>query len=250
MPNNFQKPRIVISQCLDFEPCRYNGKMVHDRVIDGLKSSVEFLPVCPEMACGLGVPRNPIRIVMMHAESCLFQPATNRNITQEMRVFVDSYLKLLSDVDGFILKSKSPSCGLGDVKIYHDGKPDTSFEWGSGLFAHTVTERFPGLPVIDEVRLKNTMARKHFLTAIFTLSRFRSVLKSRNIKMLIHFHEQHRDLLVPHCEKEFLQLWEITENHDQLQDDCAIQDYKAQLGLCLRKMLKPGPVIQRISGTG
>jgi len=111
------KPNVVVSKCLEFEACRYNGQMIHDAFVRKLEKHVNYVPVCPEVAIGLGVPRFPIRIVSPK-ERRLIQPATGRDITGDMSRFCEEFLSSLNEVDGFILKFRSPSCGFKDVRIY------------------------------------------------------------------------------------------------------------------------------------
>ncbi len=115
---SFIKPRIVISKCIEFESCRYNGQIIRSEIINTLKPHVEFLPICAEVEIGLGVPRDPIRIIEKHAKKFLVQPTTGRDVTTEMLSFTQRFLSLIQGIEGFLLKSQSPSCGTRDVKIY------------------------------------------------------------------------------------------------------------------------------------
>jgi len=96
---------------------RQNGQMIHDAFVRKLEKHVDYVPVCPEVAIGLGVPRFPIRIVSPK-ERRLIQPTTGRDITEDMNRFCEEFLSSLNRVDGFILKFRSPSCGFKDVRIY------------------------------------------------------------------------------------------------------------------------------------
>jgi uncharacterized protein YbgA (DUF1722 family)/uncharacterized protein YbbK (DUF523 family) len=86
--------------------------------VEKLKPFVNFVPVCPEVETGLGVPRNPIRIVLAKGKRRLVQPATGLDLTEKMEKFADSFLSSLGEVDGFILKRGSPSSGFKNVKVY------------------------------------------------------------------------------------------------------------------------------------
>jgi len=105
----FEKPKVVLSRCLGFEKCRWNGETIPDSFIEQLKPFVDFLTVCPEVKIGLGVPRKPIRLVREGDEVILYQPATERRYTSEMVEFTEEFLSSLEDVDGFILKFRSPT---------------------------------------------------------------------------------------------------------------------------------------------
>jgi uncharacterized protein YbbK (DUF523 family) len=177
---SFPKPNVVISKCLGFAKCRYDGKIVLDTIVRRLKPFVNFIPVCPETEIGLGIPRDPIRIVMVKGTRHLYQPATDKDLTRQMIQFSKRYLASLKDIDGFILKSRSPSCGINRVKIYYGYRPDAKSGMGKGFFARAVKNKFPYLVVADEIRLKNPAFRKNFLIKLFSLARHRTL--QRNTK--------------------------------------------------------------------
>src|ERR1700722_912791 len=114
-PDSRPKPRIVISKCIGFEACRYNGEIVEDKFVHRLAGHVEFICVCPEVEIGLGTPREAVRIVSAGDEFKLIQPASGLDLTRKMRAFTGDFLSSLGDVDGFILKTRSPSCGISEV---------------------------------------------------------------------------------------------------------------------------------------
>ena len=167
-------PRIVVSKCLEFEHCRYDGEIIANETIRALKPFVEFLPVCPEMEIGLGVPRDPIRIEFDGVRRRLVQPATGRDQTEPMERFCTRFLDSVGTVDGFILKSRSPSCGLRGVKVFGPDGKSGSFAPGRGFFADAVRRRFPRLPLEDEGRLLDFRRREHFLKRVFTMARLRN----------------------------------------------------------------------------
>ena len=110
------RPRVVISACIDFEPVRYNGQVIPYDFVRALGEHADLVPVCPEVEIGLGVPRDPIRVELSQGEARLVQPSSGADLTERMVEFTDGYLGSLEAVDGFILKSRSPSCGPSDVK--------------------------------------------------------------------------------------------------------------------------------------
>lgn len=156
----FPKPVLVISECLEFKPCRYNGARIHFDLVSALAPHVECRPVCPEVQVGLGVPRDPIRIVADGEHNRLVQPSTGLDLTKDMESFSASFLSGLDQVDGFILKSRSPSCGTGSVKIFARADAGVVVRRGAGLFAATVLERYGDLAVEDEGRLRNHRIRE------------------------------------------------------------------------------------------
>jgi len=145
----FPKPIVVLSKCLEFEACRYNGQVIPDGFVKKIEPYVDFKLVCPEVEIGLGVPRDPIRVISQGKEKRLLQPVTGRDISSKMLSFADNYLKSLKEVDGFILKSRSPSCGIKDVKLFPNSEDGTTIGKTKGFFAGRVLERFSGLAIED-----------------------------------------------------------------------------------------------------
>jgi len=208
----FPKPVVVTSRCFEFDACRYNGQMIPNNFVEILEPWVEFRPVCPELEIGLGVPRDPVRIVRKGGERKLVQPSTGRDLTALMRDFSSRFLDTLGDADGFILKSRSPSCGLGDAKEFPDAENEIATGKGAGFFAEAVMSRFPGLAVEDEGRLRNFRIREHFLTKLYTLARFRDVRRAGTAGALVNFHTDNKLLLMSFSQKEMRALGRITAN--------------------------------------
>ncbi len=103
----FPKPTIIISKCIEYDHCRYNGQMIQNELVKKLQKHVNFVPVCPEVEIGLGVPRNPVRLVFTNHRLQLIQPSTDTNHTQSMYDFSSSFLEQHESIDGFLLKYKS-----------------------------------------------------------------------------------------------------------------------------------------------
>lgn len=141
--------RIVVSRCLGFEACRYNGEMVEAGWLDELQSRADVIPVCPEVLAGLGVPRNPINLYVKDGQVHVIQDETNLDVTEAIERASDDFLSTLGDVDAFVLKSKSPSCGLDTSKI----REGDSFKIGSGVFARKAMEKYGEAVFIDESEL-------------------------------------------------------------------------------------------------
>lgn len=158
--DSYEKPVIIISKCLEFESCRYDGKMIGSGFVRELKELVDFIPVCPEVEIGLGVPRDPINIVEVDGELKLLQSGTNRDLTDTMTDFVDQFLARLPKVNGFILKSRSPSCGVGDCRVMPSGKTN-------GFFAGQVLKKFPEILVTTETEILDEEKRLDFLQSVY-----------------------------------------------------------------------------------
>jgi len=206
------RPRVVVSKCLGFERCRYDGSIIPSPIVDSLREWVDFIPVCPEVELGLGVPRPPLRLVRVDKEVRLLQPDTGRDYTEAMQAFAAAFLNSLPPVEGFILKNRSPSCGIKDVKIYASPEKSPSVGTGPGIFGKAVRERFPDFPVEDEGRLTNRAIREHFFTVIFSLARLREVVESGQLGALVDFHTRHKFLLLAYNQARLRELGRLVAN--------------------------------------
>ena len=160
------KPKIVVSRCLGFAVCRWNAVAIENSLIKDLAKQLEFITVCPECEIGLGVPRQPILMVQKDSGLALVQPATGADLTEQMESFSHNFLDSLNQVDGFLLKRKSPSCGVANVPIFADPNDEQPVANGPGFFARAVLERFPDRPIEDESCLEDLSRREKWLTAV------------------------------------------------------------------------------------
>lgn len=232
----FPRPRILISKCLGFDTCRYNAQTVEDDFVRKLEKYVEYITVCPEVEIGLGVPRAPIRIVEKNGEQQLYQPETEKFFTTEMKNFTDRYLSSLKEIDGFILKNRSPSCGPGDVKIFQGFDRSAGAYRGSGFFGGEVLQRFSHAAIEDEGRLKNFSIREHFLTKLFTLARFRMARDSGKMGALVKFQSEHKLLLLAYNQAHYRQSGKIIANHERYDFMQVCRLYEEQLFHIFKKM--------------
>lgn len=230
------KPTVIVSKCLGFAPCRYNGAVIPEPFVRQLNAHVAFQPVCPEVEIGLGVPREPLRVVVTNGELRLMQPATGADYSQCMRDFVVAFLANLSDVDGFILKSRSPSCGIRDVKVYARMDKSAAVGKSAGFFGGAVLERFPHLAVEDEGRLTNWRIREHFLLKLFTLADFRCVKASGKMAELVRFHTRNKLLLMAYSQVQLKAMGAIVANPQRHPIDQVIAAYEQHLGEALTNL--------------
>lgn len=154
--------RIGVSTCLTGVRCRYDGD--HNLVTALLRAPVTLVPVCPEVALGMPVPREPIGLVGPARAPALLGEETGTDWTERMRAWAEARVAALAaeGLDGFVLKSRSPSCGLGSTKR----RPAPGAEPvrdGTGLFAAALVRALPGLPVIEETALEAPGALEAFL---------------------------------------------------------------------------------------
>ncbi len=226
---SFATPTVVISKCLGFAECRYNGDIIQDRFVQQLTPFVRVISVCPEMEIGLGVPRETIRLVKEGEDIRLVQPSTGRDLTEPMKQFSLSFLSSLGDIDGFILKSRSPTCGTKDVKVYAGVEKTPVIGKGVGLFAQAVSGTFSHAAIEEEGRLTNFAIREHFLTKLFTLALFRDIKKERSMQKLVEFHAQHKYLFMAYNQTRLKQLGNIVANRERLPIEQVLAEYEAAL---------------------
>ena len=233
----FPKPRIVISKCIGFDPCRYNGEIVQDKFVARLAPHVEFVAVCPEVEIGLGAPREPVRVVSSANTFTMIQPATGLDLTDKMRSFTGAFLNSVGEVDGFILKSRSPSCGIGDVKFYAGPEKSSPLGKTAGLFGGAALERFDDRAIEDEGRLRNLALREHFLTRIFAFARLRRLQGSGAMKDLVGFQAANKLLLMAYSQAKMRELGRIVANAERKRRDSLFAKY----GICFRQALRKPP---------
>jgi uncharacterized protein YbgA (DUF1722 family)/uncharacterized protein YbbK (DUF523 family) len=229
------RPIVVVSRCLDFEPVRYNGQVIPYEFVRELEPFVTYVLICPELEIGLGVPRDPIRIVAIDGEARLIQPDTGGDLTGEMERFSGRFLGSLGEVDGFILKNRSPSCGISDVKIYQGLEPSASSERGPGFFGGAVLERFPGMAIEDEGRLRNYAIREHFLSRLFALARLRGVKKTGAMRELVRFQAENKLLLMAYNQKELRELGRIVANPGKSPFAEVVENYESHFQAALSR---------------
>ena len=201
--------------------------MIKSSIINRLKNHADFYPVCPEVEIGLGIPRDPIHLEEDKDQILLIQPSTGSDYTTEMLNFADSFLRSLNVVDGFILKNKSPSCGVKAVRIYPLGgkaRPKTD---GIGLFAEAVFRLFPKLPVEDEGRLRNFHLRENFLTRIYTLADYRENVENGHFGDILDFHRKNKLLFLSYSQIYQRKLGRLVSDSSKMPWDDLISQYNS-----------------------
>jgi uncharacterized protein YbgA (DUF1722 family)/uncharacterized protein YbbK (DUF523 family) len=229
---------IGVSSCLLGNKVRFDSGHKHDRYITGtLGTFFEFVPVCPEVECGLPVPRESMRLVGDPENPLLLTSRTGLDHTSRMKDWASSRVEQLaaSDLCGFIFKSKSPSSGMERVKVY--GKNNMPRAVGVGLFARTFKERFPLIPVEEEGRLHDMVLRENFIESVFVYRRWRSMASDFTLDKLVHFHTDHKMLLRSHSEKHYRELGRIVAKAGNLKSDKLLTIYQETLMGAMR--LKP-----------
>jgi uncharacterized protein YbbK (DUF523 family)/uncharacterized protein YbgA (DUF1722 family) len=198
-----QKALVGVSSCLLGEEVRYNGRHKLDSFISGaLAKAVELKPVCPEVDIGLGVPREPIQLTRTDTGTRLVGVDSGTDLTAAMKSYAEARAAELdaAGICGYVLKSRSPSCGLRSVPV--EGGEDTS-----GLFASVLSERCPLLPMVEETGLETSDDRELFL---------QQVLACRRLRNLFDREWTIDDLVNHHARQELLLLAQSPEIHSQL----------------------------------
>lgn len=227
----FAKPKVVVSRCLGFFACRYNGQMLHDDFVDRMRPHVSFVPICPEAEIGLGTPRFPLRMALGKNNPILIQPATGADVTQRMDGFAGRFLASLGEVDGFLLKNRSPSCGISDVRIYNKASADAGVaQKGAGAFGAAAIKSFGHLAIEDEGRLKNFRIREHFLSKLFALAKLRRV---KSMGGLVEFHSRNKFLIMGYGQGALRALGNIAANRAGAAQ--AVNDYALAMGNSMQR---------------
>ena len=195
-------PRIGVSACLLGSAVRHDGGHKRDRFLtDVLAPHVEWVPVCPEVELGMGVPRPSIRLESHGRELRLVEPKSGTDHTRAMADFAVQRLRELERLElcGYVLKKNSPSCGMERVRV-HPPRGLVARN-GRGLFARELVERLPLLPVEEEGRLANPELRDNWIERVFAYRRLRALFRGRwTVGELVEFHTAHKLLLLAHSE--------------------------------------------------
>lgn len=226
---DFAKPNVVVSKCLGFASCRFNAMTISSSLVDSLRNHVNFITTCPEEEIGLGTPREPVRIVKTNDEKRLIQRKTERDLTADMHQFSSGFLGELSEIDGFILKAASPSCGIRDAKAYYSMDKGSACVKGKGLFGGAVKEAFPDTAVEDEGRLNNFSIREHFLSRIFISAKFRNLSQKPGMGKLVKFHSDHKYLFMSLNQSRLRVLGKIVANHNKFPVENVFKYYEAEM---------------------
>ncbi len=200
-----KRVKIGISTCLLGERVRYDGNHQLDRFLtDTLGNYVDYVPVCPEVEAGFPTPRESFRLIGDPGSPRLVTTKTGIDHTERMLGWARKRITGLGGegLCGFIFKSKSPSSGMRQIKVYdQNGVPSKT---GTGIFARAFMDTFPLIPVEDDGRLHDPRIRENFIERIFTLMRWREAVSQKmNRGTLVSFHTRHKLLLLSHSHNHY-----------------------------------------------
>jgi uncharacterized protein YbgA (DUF1722 family)/uncharacterized protein YbbK (DUF523 family) len=247
------KIRLGISACLLGEKVRYDGGHKHDCYLtDTLGRYVEYIPVCPEVEAGFGVPREAMHLEGDPNAPRLVTRRTKRDLTEPMLAWAKKRVLELEaqDLCGFIFKSRSPSSGMERIPVYNEkGMP---VKKGVGLFARIFMDHFPLLPVEDEGRLHDPKLRENFIECVFVFKRWRECLsRGKSRQDLIDFHTKHKLLILSHSPKHYRMMGKLVGQAKAFALDELYQTYQRLLLEALRlktTIKKNANVLQHMMG--
>lgn len=247
------KIKLGISSCLLGEKVRYDGgHKLEYFLTDTLGRYVEWTSVCPEVECGLPVPREAMRLVGDPDNPRLVTVQTGVDHSARIAAWAKKKFVALEreDICGFVFKSRSPSSGMRGVKIYTEaGMPNAT---GSGLFAKAFMEKFPFIPVEDEARLHDPSLRENFIERIFVYRRWREYIKEDgSLRGLVSFHTKHKLLQMSHSRKYYNELGKLVAAAKRARRDELHASYLRMLFEGLRfpaTIRKNTHVLQHVAG--
>jgi len=226
-----EKIKMGVSSCLLGNKVRYDGGHKHDRYITNvLGQYFDFVPVCPEVECGLPIPRETMHLTGDIEKPRLLTTRTGIDHTDRMLNFCSHRVNELESENlcGFIFKKDSPSSGLYRVKIF--GNSGQSQKKGRGLFATALVNHFPLLPVEEEGRLNDAPLRENFIEKVFSFRRWQKFMDSNpDYKKLINFHSRHKLQFMAHSPKHLSQMGQLAAEGKNIPQNQLLADYQTAM---------------------
>ncbi len=217
-----------MSSCLLGEQVRFDGGHKHDRFLtDVLGRYVEWVPVCPELEVGMGVPREAVRLEGDVEAPRMVGTRTQVDHTGAMRRFAAARVRQLAglDLQGYVFKKGSPSCGMERVRVYGaGGMPARN---GRGLFAAAFLHAFPLLPVEEEGRLNDPVLRESFIERVFAYRRVQALVATPGRGALVAFHTAHKFQLLAHSPKHYRALGRLVAEQKGQRPAALVTEYGA-----------------------
>ncbi|MFO2462356.1 DUF523 and DUF1722 domain-containing protein [Pseudomonas sp. 15FMM2] len=248
------KPKIAISACLLGQNVRFNGGHKQSLLCSQtLGEYFDFVALCPEVAIGMGVPREAIRLVGdAQQPQAIGTVHRELNVTQPLAEYGQQMAAEHTDLCGYIFMQKSPSCGLERVKVYRaNGTPVEG--GGRGIYAQAFCTRHPNLPVEEDGRLHDPVLRENFLTRVFVYADWQQLLAAGLTRhRLLSFHARYKYQLMAHSPAHYKSLGNLLGNMAKVNDlDDLAARYFSELMTGLKKCATRGThsnVLQHISG--
>lgn len=247
------KPKIAISACLLGAEVRFNGGHKESRLCSqALSEHFDFVSLCPEVAIGLGIPRQPIRLVGDPAKPrAVGSVDSTLDVTHALHDYGASMAATHTDICGYIFMQKSPSCGLERVKVYQDGGRPAELS-GRGIYAHAFCAAHPDLPAEEDGRLNDPVLRENFLTRVYAYSAWQDLLKEGlTRRSLTEFHARYKYLLMAHHPVQYKTLGNLLGSLGKNPPQAIAAQYFSELMKALKKCATRRThtnVLQHISG--
>ena len=239
--------RIGVSSCLLGAEVRFDGQHKrNDFLVDELGPLVEWVPVCPEVEVGMGVPRESVRLVRGPGRSLMLGQNSDHDWTERMEAYAIRRVARLATLDlrGYVLKSRSPSCGMERVNLYANADPKSRTQptkTGVGLFAAELLRALPDLPVEEEGRLSDARLRENFIERVFAYHRLLQLWDTRwTIRDLITFHTAQKMALLAHSTDGYRALGRLVAEGKKLPRGELRSRYQTGFMATLRKLATPG----------
>ena len=231
-----EKIKIGVSSCLLGDEVRFDSGHKRNAYINNvLANYFDFNKFCPEVAIGLGIPREPVRLVLFDQNiHCVGTKNADLDVTEDLYNIAEAQKHWQQQLCGYILKKDSPSCGMQRVRLYKGDVPDRS---GVGLYAHRLMQNFPDLPVEEEGRLEDAHLRENFIQRVYVYWRWKKLMAGQvSFKSLSDFHARHKYIFLSHDQSLARELgaW-LAENHKE--DISALApEYLAKMMVLLKKI--------------
>ncbi len=221
------KPRLGISSCLLGQKVRFDGGHKRELFLTELFGKfVEWMPICPEMEVGMGVPRESVRLVGPLAHPRMIAEKSGTDWTQAMHHYAALRLRDIAEKNlaGYVFKKNSPSCGMERVRVYNP--KGMAERQGRGLFAAALMNQWPLLPVEEEGRLNDLKLRENFIERVFAYHRWlQACAERKSLGSLVRFHTRHKYLLLAHSQRHYRQLGSLVAAAKQRSLAAVYDDY-------------------------
>ena len=222
-----QRPKLGISACLLGQKVRFDGGHKREQFLtEFFGKFVEWIPICPEVEVGMGVPRETVRLVGTLTNPRMVAEKSGKDWTEAMNRFAEKRMREIAEktLSGYVFKKNSPTCGMERVRVYSNkGMPERK---GRGLFAASLMNQWPLLPVEEEGRLNDLKLRENFIERVFAYHRWLQASSGRKSPgALVRFHTSHKFLLLAHSQRHYRQLGRLVATAKQGSLAAVYDDY-------------------------
>ena len=238
---------IGVSACLAGRKVRFDGTdRINHYVTDTLARYFSVIPLCPEFEAGMGVPRETTNLVGSPESPRMVGNDSGEDKTARMERFIAKRVRhpRVRTLSGFVLKSKSPSCGKDSVKVFTGS--DKEYEYGRGLFASAMIKRYPLMPIEEDRDLIDDEKRTVFIESVFGYYRLRRLFDDGFSPDAVRkFHRDHRLILFSHSVSNYRQLSKLVEKISLH----SAEDFQMKYGHLYMETLRKKTTVEKNSKT-